>query len=293
MQIDLPDVLAEVTEQFARYDAMARDQFTGWRLEVGGLVEQPLRLSLAELRQMPGQSQITKHVCIQGWTSTAEWTGVLLRDVIAQCRPLPRARYAVFHALDDKRLSEPALGAGGFFYETIDMELARRPQTLLAYAMNGSPLPVEHGAPLRLSVENPLPVAGDVRLELSQTPGLRTDPVPLLRVPAQGRIQVRVTATVSRSGQFSVEARATTPSGGALGPASRLLLRSTAYGTITVWLTGSAGAVLVLLAGLRIARRVRKTPGGAHRRTPRDGPGGDGAKPGTAAPADTAPSGTR
>ncbi len=148
-------------------------------------------------------------------------------------------------------------------------------------------------APLLISVENQLPVAVDVRLTLSPTPGLRTHPVPLLRVPAQGRIQVRVTATVSRSGQFSVEARATTPSGGALGPASRLLLRSTAYGTITVWLTGSAGAVLVLLAGLRIARRMREPPGGAHRRPSGDGPGGGRAKPGTAAPAATAPSGTR
>lgn len=140
----------------AVYDALARDHFAQWRLEVGGLVEQPLRLSLADLRQMPQQSQITKHVCIQGWTSIAEWTGVPMRQILAQCRPLPAARYAVFHALDDKQLSEPVLGAGGYFYETIDLELARHPQTLLAYAMNGGPLPVEHGAPLRLRVETQL-----------------------------------------------------------------------------------------------------------------------------------------
>ena len=140
----------------ATYDALARDHFAQWRLEVGGLVEQPLRLSLADLKQMPQQSQITKHVCIQGWTSIAEWTGVPLQHLIEQCRPLPAARYAVFHALDDKRLSEPVLGAGGFFYEAIDLELARHPQTLLAHAMNGRPLPVEHGAPLRLRVETQL-----------------------------------------------------------------------------------------------------------------------------------------
>ncbi|MGI8553935.1 MAG: molybdopterin-dependent oxidoreductase [Dehalococcoidia bacterium] len=138
------------------YDALAEDHFAKWRLEVGGLVEQSLQLSLADLEQMPRQSQITKHVCIQGWTGIAEWTGVPLRDLLEQCRPLPAARYDVFHALDDKRLSEPVLGAGGYFYETIDLELARQPQTLLAYAMNGQPLPIEHGAPLRLRVETQL-----------------------------------------------------------------------------------------------------------------------------------------
>jgi methionine sulfoxide reductase catalytic subunit len=138
------------------YAALARDHFLEWRLDVGGLVEQPLRLSLADLRQMPQQSQITKHVCIQGWTSIAEWTGVPMRQIMARCRPLSAARYAVFHALDDKRLSEPVLGAGGYFYETIDLELASHPHTLLASAMNGSPLPVEHGAPLRLRVETQL-----------------------------------------------------------------------------------------------------------------------------------------
>jgi methionine sulfoxide reductase catalytic subunit len=138
------------------YVALASDAFAAWRLEVGGLVEQPLRLSLADLQQLPRQSQITKHVCIQGWTSIAEWTGVPLLHILEQCRPLPAARYAVFHALDEKALSEPVLGAGGFFYETIDLELARHPQTLLADAMNGCPLPIEHGAPLRLRVETQL-----------------------------------------------------------------------------------------------------------------------------------------
>ena len=69
---------------------------------------------------------------------------------------MPAARCAVFHALDDKQLSEPVLGAGGYFYETIDLELASHPQTLLASAMNGCPLPLEHGAPLRLRVETQL-----------------------------------------------------------------------------------------------------------------------------------------
>lgn len=138
------------------YRALVDEGFASWRLEVGGLVEQPLALSLDDLRALPRESQGTKHVCIQGWSSIAEWTGVPMRAIIERCRPLPEARYAVFHALDDKALSEPVLGAGGYFYESIDLELAGHPQTLLAYEMNGEPLPVVHGAPLRLRVETQL-----------------------------------------------------------------------------------------------------------------------------------------
>lgn len=140
----------------AAYDELVADGFLHWRLEVGGLVEQPLSLSLGDLRAMPVETQGTKHCCIQGWSSLAEWTGVPLRAVLDQCRPLPSARYAIFHALDDKALSEPEFGVGGHFYESIDLELARHPQTLLAYEMNGEPLPVGHGAPLRLRVETQL-----------------------------------------------------------------------------------------------------------------------------------------
>lgn len=140
----------------AAYDELARTNFTTWALPVGGLVEQPLRLTLADLQRLPSERQVTKHVCIQGWSAIAAWTGVPLWRVLDQCRPLPSARYLVFHGFDDKARSEPEPGGSGYFYETIDFDLARRPQTLLAYAMNGQPLTVEHGAPLRLRVETQL-----------------------------------------------------------------------------------------------------------------------------------------
>jgi len=126
----------------------------GWALAVGGLVEQPLHLSLTDLQRLPQLTQVTKHVCIQGWSAIAAWTGVPLRSLLALCRPLPEARYLVFHALDDKATSEVDSGGTGCYYETVDLELARHPQTLLAYAMNERPLPLEHGAPLRLRVED-------------------------------------------------------------------------------------------------------------------------------------------
>ncbi|MEJ2886849.1 DUF6049 family protein [Actinomycetospora aeridis] len=111
-------------------------------------------------------------------------------------------------------------------------------------------------APLLLTVENRLPVAVRVQVVLEPTNGLRTAPLPVVTVPAFGSRQVQVEVEVTRAGQFAVDARAQTPGGEPLGPTARLLLRSTAYGTITVWLTASAAVVLVILASVRIARRV-------------------------------------
>jgi sulfoxide reductase catalytic subunit YedY len=140
----------------AHYEMLARDGFDGWTLQVRGLVEQPLHLKLSDLVAMGRHTQITKHNCIQGWSYIAEWTGVPLRVVLERCRPLPQARYLVLHAMDDKSESEPEPEGPGYFYETIDLKLARDSQTLLAYEMNGERLSIPHGAPLRVRVETQL-----------------------------------------------------------------------------------------------------------------------------------------
>ncbi|MGH7764304.1 MAG: molybdopterin-dependent oxidoreductase [Candidatus Dormibacteraceae bacterium] len=136
------------------YKQFALRGFSDWTVHVGGKIEQELRLNLDDLRRMPKRSQITKHNCIQGWTGVAQWSGVRLADFIEHCRPLADARYLIFYAYDDKALTQ--LGAEGLYYESLDLRLAREPQTLLAYEFNGVPLPVEHGAPLRLRVESQL-----------------------------------------------------------------------------------------------------------------------------------------
>jgi methionine sulfoxide reductase catalytic subunit len=138
------------------YSEMARDRFANYSLTVGGLVESPLSLTLADLRAMPKQTQITKHCCIQGWSGVAEWSGVSLEHIVGLCRPLASARYIVFYAFDNKSTSEPHAQGPGYFYGTIRVELARDPQTILAYEMNGQPLPMNYGAPLRLRVETQL-----------------------------------------------------------------------------------------------------------------------------------------
>ncbi|MGB6391895.1 MAG: molybdopterin-dependent oxidoreductase [Candidatus Acidiferrales bacterium] len=138
------------------YLAMVREHFVNYKLEVSGLVKTPLALTLADLRSMPKQTQTTKHCCIQGWSGVAEWGGVSLSHIIRLCQPLPSARFILFRALDDKSTSEPHAQGPGFFYGTIRIGLADDPQTMLAYDMNGQPLPVLHGAPLRLRVETQL-----------------------------------------------------------------------------------------------------------------------------------------
>lgn len=138
------------------YLAMARDNFAHYTLEVGGLVATPLHLTLKDLRAMPKQTQITKHNCIQGWSGVAEWAGVSLHRIVEMCKPLPSARYILFYALDNKSTSELHAQGPGYFYGTIRLELANDPQTILAYEMNGRPLPILYGAPLRLRVETQL-----------------------------------------------------------------------------------------------------------------------------------------
>lgn len=128
---------------------LSSDTFASWRLEVKGLVEQPLLLSLEELLAMPRQTQITEHSCIQGWSAFAEWTGVPVVEILKRCKPLPQAHYLIFHSYQvDEQVRE--------YYASLDIEEAKHPQTMLAYEMNGAPLLMNHGAPLRLRVETKL-----------------------------------------------------------------------------------------------------------------------------------------
>ena len=135
------------------YRALAAEEFAGYRLVVDGLVEQPLALDLATLRTMPSRSQVTRHDCVEGWSAIARWTGARLAPILDLARLKPEARYLVFHCFDTL---DPESGEDGRYYESIDLVDAFHAQTLLAYEMNGAPLGVAHGAPLRLRVERQL-----------------------------------------------------------------------------------------------------------------------------------------
>lgn len=134
----------------AEYQALAANGFTGWRLEVGGLVANPGQFSLAALRALPARTQITRHDCVEGWSAIGKWKGVPLGTLLQQARPLPNARYVMFYCAD------PMDTDGNNYYESVDMEDAWHPQTILAYELNDQPLPIANGAPLRLRVERQL-----------------------------------------------------------------------------------------------------------------------------------------
>jgi DMSO/TMAO reductase YedYZ molybdopterin-dependent catalytic subunit len=166
------------------YKAMVKNNFADWNLELGGLVDNPAKFSLADLRAMPARTQITRHDCVEGWTCIGKWTGVPLSELLKQAGLKPQARYIVFHCADimegagaedddDDEENKPegrsasnaesssgdSAGSGTkpvYYYESIDLEDAFHAQTILAYEMNGAPLPIQHGAPLRLRLERAL-----------------------------------------------------------------------------------------------------------------------------------------
>ena len=130
--------------------------FADYRLVVDGLVERPLALTLAELRALPARTQITRHDCVEGWSSIAKWQGARLGPLLDKAGLKPTARYVVFHCADTLDPAAAAAKGMGKYYESIDLIDAYHPQTILAYAMNDQVLPVAHGAPLRLRVERQL-----------------------------------------------------------------------------------------------------------------------------------------
>ena len=131
------------------YKHMAGNNFAEWRVPVTGLVSMPAEWSLEQLKAMPARTQITRHDCVEGWSAIGKWTGVPMGDLLHAVAPLPEAKYAVFYCAD---IDEE----GVTYYESMALQDVYHPQTILAYEMNGEPLDVPHGAPLRLRFERQL-----------------------------------------------------------------------------------------------------------------------------------------
>jgi len=130
-------VKSPLGDEYRRWQA---GNFVDWRLSVEGLVATPRTFSLAELKALPSRTQITRHTCEEGWTAIGQWTGVTLAAVLDAVGIQPAARFVVLHSVDD-------------WVDSIDLNDALHPQTLLAYGMNGGDLPIAHGAPVRLRLE--------------------------------------------------------------------------------------------------------------------------------------------
>ena len=125
----------------AEYQRHRSERFSNWRLPISGLVGRPIELSLAEITSLPARTQVTAHVCEQGWSAIGEWTGTPLQRVLdAAGGVTSAARYVVVDTFDG-------------WYEGYDLFEVEHPQTILAYGLNGRDLPTGNGAPLRLRVE--------------------------------------------------------------------------------------------------------------------------------------------
>ncbi|MBW4469078.1 MAG: molybdopterin-dependent oxidoreductase [Stenomitos rutilans HA7619-LM2] len=128
-----PAALLENTFRF-----VPRIDHAAFRLTIDGAVNKPLSLDLTALQQMPLTSMVIRHVCVEGWAAIVQWGGVRLSDLIQLAQPKAEARYVYFQSADG-------------YYESWDLASVLHPQTLLAYQMNGAPLPTKNGAPLRLA----------------------------------------------------------------------------------------------------------------------------------------------
>ena len=130
------------------YRTALANGFPDWRLEVRGLVERPLSLSMEQIRALPQRTQITRHDCVEGWSAIGEWTGPQLSHILDLAGVRDSAKFAVFRCAD-------AIG-GEPYYESVDMVDAYHPQTIVAHLLNEEPVPEKNGAPLRMRIERQL-----------------------------------------------------------------------------------------------------------------------------------------
>lgn len=128
---------------------LAANQFRDYRLRISGMVENPVELSLDDLRRLGMEQHITMHHCIQGWSGIARWDGVPMRAIVELVHPLPYAQTVVFYSFG------PSL-FGDRYYDTQSIDNVLKPECQLALEMNGERLSPVYGAPLRLRVENQL-----------------------------------------------------------------------------------------------------------------------------------------
>lgn len=115
----------------------------GYRLEVTGLVADKRTWTLAELRAMPQTDQVTRHICVEGWSAIGKWGGVPFADFLRRVGADLSAKYVGFKCADD-------------YYTSIDMPTALHPQTLLTLTYDSQPLPPRYGFPMKLRMPTKL-----------------------------------------------------------------------------------------------------------------------------------------
>lgn len=110
-----------------------------WKLEVGGLCEKPIKLTINDIKKLPQVTQVSRLKCVECWSSKASWTGFRPQTLFDLVKPLNKAKYLYFYSADD-------------YFEYISLDDLLKPRVLFVHTMNEKPLPDEHGAPLRLII---------------------------------------------------------------------------------------------------------------------------------------------
>lgn len=143
-EISKPPFANEIAPLSNEFKQLQAGAFADWRLTIDGLVDRPGTFSVAQLKSYPSRGHITELACEEGWSYIAEWIGVPLSHVLEVVGVRPQAKYVVYVSMEPNT------------WDSIDMDEARHPQTLIAYGMNDNDLPVVHGGPLRIRVPRQL-----------------------------------------------------------------------------------------------------------------------------------------
>ena len=114
-----------------------------YRLEVTGMVADKHAWTLAELQSLPQTDQVTRHICVEGWSAIGKWGGVTFSSFLARVGADTSARYIGFKCADD-------------YFTSIDMRTALHPQTLLTLSYDGQRLPPRYGFPMKLRMPTKL-----------------------------------------------------------------------------------------------------------------------------------------
>jgi DMSO/TMAO reductase YedYZ molybdopterin-dependent catalytic subunit len=112
-----------------------------WHLKIEGLVEKPLALRFDEIQALPKKTQVKNFICVEGWgLDDQTWEGVHLEEIFSKVKISPKAKYVSFYA------------TGGKYKDSLSIQEALEPETMLAYRLNGKDLPPKNGFPLRLVI---------------------------------------------------------------------------------------------------------------------------------------------
>ncbi|HSN32765.1 MAG TPA: molybdopterin-dependent oxidoreductase [Ideonella sp.] len=124
-------------------DEVPRIDGERFRLQVSGRVADRRRWTLAELNALPQAAQVTRHICVEGWSAIGKWGGVPFAAFLKRVGADLGAKYVGFECADD-------------YYTSIDMATALHPQTLLALSYDGRVLPPRYGYPMKLRIPTKL-----------------------------------------------------------------------------------------------------------------------------------------